>query len=129
MPDGLLFDEFPRLFAKARYGMSIQELSKRLDKSTGGTFTKRLNEIEAAGFIQRYVPYGKVKREQYYRVTDEYTMFYLTWIERYKERELHDYQTNYWHLASQTPAWKSWMGYAFESVCYKHISMVSRSNR
>jgi uncharacterized protein len=141
MPDGLLFDEFPRLFsalfenaelnlqivreiAKSRYGITMQQLSDQLGKKTGGTFTNTLHELEAAGFIQRYVPYDRKKRDQYYRVIDEYTFFYLSWIEEYKERGMFDEGADYWHLASQTSAWKSWAGYAFESICYKHIHQI-----
>jgi AAA+ ATPase superfamily predicted ATPase len=139
--NGLLFNEFPRLFAslfekstlhlrivreiaKKRYGISIQDLSKKIDIKTGGTLTHILNELTAAGFIQKFLPYGRKKRDQYYRIIDEYSFFYLTWIEPYKNQEIIDEQSNHWLLASQTTAWKSWAGYTFESICYKHINKI-----
>ncbi|MBB72201.1 MAG: AAA family ATPase [Legionellales bacterium] len=142
--DGLLYDEFNRLFAslfenaelnlnivreiaKARYGLSIQTLSQRLGKKTGGTFTKRLSELEAAGFIQKYLPYGRSKRDQYYRVIDEYTYFYLNWVEPYKEQSVRDTKANYWHLAAKSPQWRSWSGYTFESICQKHIHKIRQA--
>lgn len=30
----------------------------------------------------------------------------------------------YWEGRSKLPAWKSWSGYAFEAVCYKHIENI-----
>jgi hypothetical protein len=140
-PDGLLLDEFPRLFpslfdhatlnlkiietiAAYRYGLSIQDISQKIGKKTGGTLTKRLNELEAAGFVQKYHPYGKQKRNNYYRVIDEYSYFYLAWIKPYKALGSINIQSNYWQLATKTPAWQSWAGYAFESFCYKHIDKI-----
>jgi uncharacterized protein len=32
--------------------------------------------------------------------------------------------SGYWQEMSQTPRWKSWAGYAFESVCFKHIEQI-----
>lgn len=141
MHDGLLLDEFPRLFeslfenaevhlqivreiAKARYGLSAKLLSERLGKKTGGTLTNKLAELTAAGFIEKYCHYGKTKRDQYYRVIDEYSFFYLSWIEPYKTQDIVGQRDNYWQLATKTAAWHSWAGYAFESVCYKHIQNI-----
>ncbi|MBS0648103.1 MAG: hypothetical protein JSS10_02625 [Verrucomicrobia bacterium] len=30
----------------------------------------------------------------------------------------------FWFSLSKNPSWKSWVGYAFESVCYKHIDQI-----
>lgn len=142
--DGLLYSEHDRIFAslfdnaqlchrvvkeiaQSRYGISIQKLAKKIRQKTGGTLTKKLNELEAAGFIKKYVPYGKSKRDQFYRVIDEYAFFYQAFIEKFKNEEIADDQTNYWQLVSQTPRWLSWAGYAFESICLKHISKIRRA--
>jgi AAA+ ATPase superfamily predicted ATPase len=140
-PDGLLYNEFPRLFkslfdsheihskivqviAKNRYGIQFKELAKKVGKSSGGRFRKRLAELEAAGFVQKFVPYGKKTRDHYYRIIDEYTMFYLHWIKPAIETEINLDNNNYWQITSQTPNWQSWAGYAFESLCYKHINKI-----
>ena len=31
----------------------------------------------------------------------------------------------YWTNIQTTPEWYSWAGYAFESICYKHIFEIS----
>lgn len=41
---------------------------------------KRLKELEDAGFILSFIPYGNLERGVYYKVIDEYTLFYLHWI-------------------------------------------------
>jgi hypothetical protein len=33
----------------------------------------------------------------------------------------------YWEHIQHSPAWHSWVGYAFELVCYKHIPQISNA--
>ena len=54
---------------------------------------------------------------------DEYTNFYLTWISGVRRKGLKT-KRDYWLSLSQTPAWKSWAGYAFEGVCQKHADQI-----
>src|SRR3989338_7236374 len=52
-------------------------------------------------------------------------LFYLTWISpKSKDRIKKEITTKYWEEISQTQAWKSWAGYAFEAVCFKHLSQI-----
>ncbi len=139
---GLLYQEFPRLFkslfaayelnlkitriiAEYRHGISYSELIKRIGKKAGGRFSDRLNELESAGFIQKMLPYGRVKRDRYYSIKDEYTMFYLKWIEPIVDR-IPD-SGHYWQSISKTAAWNSWSGNAFEVVCYKHKNKIIKA--
>ena len=74
--DGLLYDEFPRIFkslfdeseiylsiikaiSKNQQGVDRNLLLKQVGTHSGGRFNKRLEELESAGFIQCFVPYGK----------------------------------------------------------------------
>ncbi len=90
--------------------------------------TKRLRELEAAGFIISFVPYGHAKKGVYYRIIDEYTLFYLHWIEPISNRiKLASSQSHYWQSKHQSALWKSWVGSAFEAFCYKHIDPITKS--
>jgi len=140
-PEGLLLDEFNQLFsslfeesgthldiiqtiAKHRHGISRNELLKKIKPlSTGGTFKTRLLELDKAGFITGFTPYGHATKGTYYRIVDEYTLFYLNWVQPVRKRLLQD-STNYWESKSQTQSWKAWAGYAFEAVCFKHIPQI-----
>lgn len=139
--DGILNKEFERLFkalfddgevnkrlitviAKQRKGISREKLIKETKISSGGTLNKRLNELEAAGFIKSYIPYGYHKREKFYRVIDEYALFYLKWIEPVNASGL-GVAANQWQSSMQSAAFQAWSGYAFESVCYKHIDQIA----
>ena len=141
--DGILFKEFSKLFsslfndseahyeiiriiAKAREGLSRDEIlqKSKLSKS-GGMFKTRLSELEEAGFIASFTPYGKSNKGTYFRIIDEYILFYLKWIEPIANKlSLVTKNTSYWESKAQTQAWKSWSGYAFEAVCLKHIEQI-----
>lgn len=143
---GVLFDEFDNLFSslfddadtcikivkelgKHRYGMGKTELLKTLGKSSmGGSGLKKLTELEDAGFIISFTPHYHIRQGIYYRLIDEYVFFYLKWIEPIrKSLQKQALEKNYWCHIQKTPAWYSWSGYAFESVCYKHIWAIKHA--
>lgn len=137
--EGLLFDEFsnlyPALFEKADNhiaivralaqkwkGLTRKELVKLSGLTEGGGITKILKELRHSGFVSSYYPFGKKKKEMLYRLTDEYSLFYLHFIEnkRIQERGM-------WKQLSQIPIYKSWSGYAFESLCLKHTLQLKKA--
>jgi len=138
--NGLLFNEFDKLFdslfddsevykeiirivASKRYGIEKRNLLKQAKFSTsGGRFNVRLNELVEAGFIKRMIQ--NKKNEEYYRIIDEYSYFYLKWILPMKDQLLLDNVNQYWQLQMQTSSWKSWAGYTFETICLKHANKL-----
>jgi hypothetical protein len=144
--DGVLFREFNNLFsslfdksevyldliraiAKHHYGISQAELFRQLgENSRGGTIVKRLKDLEDTGFIISFIPYGHKQKGVYYKVFDEYTLFYLYWVETSaKTIQKLEVLENYWESKANYPAWNAWAGYAFESVCYKHIANIRKA--
>lgn len=140
---GALYDEFNRLFdslfedaemykelieiiAQKRKGVRrsyIEEKSKFL--SSGGTLTERLKNLEDAAFIKSFMPLGHTRRGAYYRITDEYCYFYLKWIRPAKNTLVTQEENNkYWVGKMNSPEYHNWKGYAFESMCYKHIREI-----
>ncbi len=145
-PDGLLFDEFENLFkslfkdadsyieiirliSKSHYGIARSEIEVNAKLSTkGGTLTDRLSALEDAGFILSFIPYGNKKRGEFYRVIDEYSLFYLYWVEAAKQSLIKmQSEGQFWKTIYKSPAWYSWSGYAFEAICYKHIDQIYRA--
>lgn len=120
------YKEIIREIAKHRYGVGRSILAKQLKHTTdGGTLTNRLNDLEAAGFIKEFTPITNEKRGVYYRLIDEYCDFYLKWIEpERKSLLMSDDNNQYWMRKSNSPAYSSWAGFAFESICYKHIGKI-----
>jgi len=136
---GLLRDEFSKLYhslfnhadrhiqvirtlANRRQGLTRTEIVEQANFSDGGTIQKVLEELLRSGFLSTYQAFGKKKKEKRYYLTDEYSFFYLKFIEG-KEQEGEDI----WHHISQTQAYKSWSGYAFEHICIKHLFAVKKA--
>lgn len=140
--DGPLVKEFERLFAslfedakpyialiriiaKHRYGVGQSELIIKSKLPDGGNTVHKLNQLEEAGFITSLVPYGHKDKGKYYVIDDEYSLFYLRWIEpNLKTITKKATNVGFWTSQSKLPAWKIWAGYAFESICYKHIDQI-----
>ena len=136
---GILSDEFNRLFtslfahaekhvevirtlSQKKQGMTRDQLLEITKWTNGGGISKILDELSQSGFITEYYPFGKKAKDKIYRLSDEYSLFYLQFIER------HRYQgPDLWQNLSQTQAYKSWSGYAYEGVCLKHIQAVKQA--
>lgn len=133
---GLLRDEFQRLYsslfehsdrhvrivramAQLRRGLTRNEVLTAAEIPTGGTITALLDELVEAGFVTRVAPFGKGTKDALYLLADEYSLFYLNWIEGHR-----GVAKNTWLTKSKSPSWKAWSGYAFESVCMKHLPQI-----
>ena len=143
--DGIFFDEFDEIFsslfecaeqykelviiiASCKDGIARNILDEK-NKLTGagGRLTKRLEDLEHAGFITSYLSYGHKKRGIYYRLSDEYCYFYLKWIEPIKIQLKQGGAKNYWKNNCNTPEYFGWLGYAFENICYKHLPQIKKT--
>ncbi len=137
--DGLLRDEFQKLYASlyehherhialvralaaSPQGMARNDLLTAAELPTGGRATATLDELMEAGFVTRFDPWGKTKKDSIYRLADEYSLFYLKWIEG---RRLLGEGT--WLKLRSTPGWKAWSGYAFENVCFRHLKQLKHA--
>lgn len=126
--DGELYASIIRVIGKNRYGVGQAAIVKECSTSTGGRISTRLKNLEEAGFIQMFIPYGHDERGRYYKVTDEFCLFYLSWIAPNLKTILKQTNaTGYWLSKIQTAEWRSWSGYAFEAVCYKHIPEIRKA--
>ncbi len=128
-----LFDEaqhhiaIVRALAKKRKGMPLKELLKVTNLSQGGRVSEIIEELEEFGFVMRMPSFGKETKDRKIRLMDEYTFFYLSWIEGIRSnvlKMLADSTANYWNTIYKTPAWYEWSGHAFENVCLKHINKI-----
>ena len=107
-----------RLLVQKKSGMTRNELITKLKLSSGGTISKQLNELEESGFIQAQIPFGKNSNNSLYKLTDEYCLFYLRWIEKLGKRNI---DKGYWMSLQNSPNRAAWAGFSFENLCIKHI--------
>ena len=118
-----------KLVASHREGMGKNELLKKIGSAAlGSTGIKKLQELEETGFIKSFKPYFHERQGIYYRVIDEYVLFYLKWIEPIRQSLQEDaLAPDNWEAMQLTPEWHSWLGYAFEAVCYKHLTLIRKA--
>jgi AAA+ ATPase superfamily predicted ATPase len=122
-----LFNESQRhqkvmeVLSKKRTGTSRNELLELSAISTGGTATSTLEELEESGFITAAIPLGKRSNDLLYTISDEFSLFHLTWISELGKR---DPDPGYWLARQNSPRRRTWSGYAFENLVMKHIRQV-----
>lgn len=118
-----------RIISEYQYGIAQEELFKKIDGGIKGKLgLTKLKEMEEAGFITSFTPHFHKKRGIYYKIIDEYTLFYLKWIEPIKSSLLKKtLPPTYWEKQQNTSSWDSWSGLAFESICYKHVAQISEA--
>jgi hypothetical protein len=67
-------------------------------------------------------PYDNKVKDTMYRLVDEYSLFYLTWIETNRTSG-----TDVWLRKSTSRNFDTWCGYAFEALCLKHILQLKKA--
>lgn len=134
--NGLLVNEFQNLYkalflnsdlhekivfslAKKHKGLTRNEIINLAKITDGGTFSKTLYELELSGFISSLVPFQKTKKDTLYRLSDEFSLFYIKFM--YKKKNVN------WDQLAQTQIWKIWSGYAFENLCIKHEKQIKNA--
>ncbi|TAD86622.1 MAG: ATP-binding protein [Bacteroidetes bacterium] len=99
-------------------GVSQNDIIKLTGIASGGTLTRMLSELELSGFIISTPPFTNAKKETLYRLIDEFSVFYLKFMDGKK--------TSDWNLISQSQPFKLWQGYAFENFCFRHIQSIKQ---
>ena len=107
-----------RTLASVRKGLTRTEMLTKSKIESGGTLTKTLLELEESGFIEKYVPYQGTK-DSIYRLTDEYSMFYIKYIENVKPSN-----SGVWIKMHGQQSYKIWSGFSFETICIKHVGQI-----
>lgn len=111
-----------RELAQKSDGLTRNEIIEQTGLRSGGTTTLILDELTDSGFVTAYIPFDKKQKDAIYKLTDEYSLFYLKFVEKSRFRG-----EDVWTQLSQTPAYRSWCGFAFEMVCLKHVQNLKRA--
>jgi uncharacterized protein len=137
--DGLLVDEFKDLYAalfdnadkhvsivrtlaQNPMGLMRGEIIDACQISSGGGLTKMLDELLESGFISEFIPFNKTSKDAIFKLTDEYSLFYLKFIENSKA-----IGAGAWLDKSTSASWRSWSGLAFENICLKHTAQIKKA--
>jgi len=103
-------------------GISRAELITKSKHAGGGAFTRALVELIASGFVTKYPAFDKKAQKTLYRLSDEYSKFYLKYIEPNKNQG-----ENFWKTMFQQQTYSSWAGFNFETICLKHVPQIKKA--
>lgn len=113
-----------RALAKKGIGLRRAEILATCNLTEGGGTTRLFDELEHSGFITHYIPFGKASRDSLFKLTDEYSLFYLKFVDRARATG-----SGTWEKIVEGQSYNSWSGFAFEAICQKHVpQMVAALN-
>jgi AAA+ ATPase superfamily predicted ATPase len=137
--DGYWFHEFDRIFvshfgrnddylrlvralAEQPLGLSRSSLAARAGVAPGGHLSTQLQDLEAAGFIDSYVPIdrGLQSKTIRYYLSDAYLRFYFAFIQPRRKDIASGLQRDLFTRVRDSGAFYPWMGRAFEYCCVQH---------
>lgn len=111
-----------RLLAKKRQGFTRKEIAEQTKIPYGGGLSDTLATLEISDFIGSYVKYAHSRREVYYRLTDNYSMFYLSFIDGHRTTN-----PTFWQNNQHSPSVTEWRGFTFETLCFAHLAQIKRA--
>ena len=137
--DGFLREEFKKLFvslfdnsekhlaivktlAKCKKGITRQELIIQSGITSGGDFSLKLTELTVSGFVSEYTYYKNKNKLSLYRLSDEYSLFYLKFIQLNEGNG-----AGTWQRLSKKQSYLSWSGFSFETLCLKHATQIKKA--
>ncbi|MBP5320896.1 MAG: AAA family ATPase [Kiritimatiellae bacterium] len=138
--DGQLFSDFREIFNSvfgestvtkkaileklASGPLSCSELADALHVPRGGKLERNLADLEVAGFVARSggmnPETGKISRKISYRLKDNYTRFYLKYIEPHEEQILNGGFEGI--ELDGLPEWNAVMGLQFENLILNNLT-------
>ncbi len=141
-PTGILLDEFDAIFddvveenlatrrkmleALAESSLTGCEIADRIGLEYNGHVSENLFALEEAGFVAKDAGVnpdnGKVSNLCRYRICDNYTRFYLKYMQR--ERELIKNGTFRFSSLEQLPGWDAIMGLQFECLVIANLAAL-----
>ena len=138
-PQGLLHYEFRELYdslfrnsdkyidvvsilGKKLGGMRREEIVSGLGIADNGNLSRILEDLEHCGFIVRTNAYGARKYNAIYRLMDNFSLFFLKFMQENKTDD-----PSFWSHNYTSPLRYSWCGLAFERVCFQHIPQIKQA--
>lgn len=111
-----------RTLALSHQGLTREELIQKSKVQAGGPFTRAMYDLVVTGFVTETAPFGKRKRGTLYRLADEYSVFYHRFIKGNEKKD-----SAIWQTIANSQKYKIWRGFAFETLCLKHIDEIKNA--
>ena len=102
------------LLASRHAGFTRDEISEATGLALGGGLSNVLSALVESDFIIRYHPYGKPKAVECYKLTDNFCLFWLKYV------EANGKESAFVSDNATSSIMHAWRGVAFEEVCWQH---------
>ena len=99
-------------------GLTRQELIRKSGVADGGELSRFLKALESGFFIMRYVSFGGGKRQELYKLSDPFCIFWLRFVRGSEGKPMS------WTNIADSGAVNAWRGYAFENACWNHVGQI-----
>ena len=136
-PAGMLHDEYRNLYAAlfescatheaivrvlatSWSGLTRDQVLAKARLSSGGGVTKAIEELQLSGFVTETFSLDKKAKGCLLRLTDEFSVFYWHWMHSTAS-------ATSWLRQSAVRRYEAWSGYAFESICFKHVDAIRKA--
>lgn len=103
-------------------GLTRQELLNELKIKDGGNITGIINDLVVCDFVMEIKDFRDKKPYITYRLIDEFSIFYLSFIEGSGS-----VSANHWHNMAKHKSYQTWCGYAFENICFRHQNEILKA--
>lgn len=110
-----------RLLATRHSGFTREEIAKTTGLSLGGGLSNTLKALTESDFIMRYTPYNESSKVEYYKLIDNFCLFWLKYVEP------NNSDSCFMIDNITSDVMKSWRGVAFEEVCWQHITQIKKA--
>lgn len=110
-----------RLLATRHSGFTREEIAKTTGLSLGGGLSNTLKALTESDFIMRYTPYNESSKVEYYKLIDNFCLFWLKYVEP------NNSDSCFMIDNITSDIMKSWRGVAFEEVCWQHITQIKKA--
>ncbi len=111
-----------KTLATSLRGLTRNELLEKTGLPSGGDTSSKLEELIQSGFMEEYTFYKNKSHLKRYRLTDEYSQFYLKYISKNKQNG-----PGTWINIQKSQSFKSWSGFSFENLCLKHLQSIKKA--
>lgn len=107
--------------SKKNRGLTRQELIQSSGLADSGELSKHLRALETGSFITRYTSFGTGKRQELYKLTDPFCIFWLRFVQGSGNKPMN------WANMTDGGSVNAWRGHAFENVCWNHVPQMKRA--
>jgi uncharacterized protein len=114
-------EKIVELLAKKPQGLTRNELQQQ-SQIANGSLSRTLEELVECDFVGVFHPFDKKKKDSIFRLVDNFSLFYIRFMKDQMVRK-----QNLWTQISKEARYIAWSGYAFENICFQHLSQLLKA--